>query len=304
MPRKKNLRNGRRFIMIADDVKWLHVEASSRCNAWCPLCPRNIDGYELHPNTVEQDLDISILKKTVDSLPNLYAIQFCGNHGDPIAAKDFINMIDIVKSRVKKIQIHTNGSLRNAEWWKLLASKLEGVEHDVWFGIDGLENVHEIYRQGTDWNKIITNAKAFIDSGGYATWQFIPFEHNEHQIKDCLRLSQQLKFKKFKLIKSTRTPSATVKNYKTGNLYLISSPIKINNVASAITGQKKIVNQKDCMHLNQPSIYLDVEGSYSYCCYYMSNNNIKNKLKFDSMNDLFYNNVNLSNRLCINCCGT
>ena len=97
MPKKKNLRNGRRFIMIADDVKWLHVEASSRCNAWCPLCPRNIDGYELHPNTVEQDLDISILKKTVDSLPNLYAIQFCGNHGDPIAAKDFINMIDIVK---------------------------------------------------------------------------------------------------------------------------------------------------------------------------------------------------------------
>ena len=26
---------------------WLHVEPTSRCNAWCPSCPRNNRGYGL-----------------------------------------------------------------------------------------------------------------------------------------------------------------------------------------------------------------------------------------------------------------
>ena len=67
--------------------------------------------------------------------------------------------------------------------------------------IDGLEDTHSYYRQGTNWKKIINNAKSFISSGGRAVWQFIPFAHNEHQIKSCIRLSQQLGFKEFKTAK-------------------------------------------------------------------------------------------------------
>lgn len=288
--------------MQAFDIKWLHVEASSKCNAWCPLCPRNIDGNQLHPKTIEQDLDLKTLENTIQQLPNLFAIQFCGNHGDPLAAKEFLKMIDIVKPYVKKIQIHTNGSLRNAEWWKLLALKLKNIEHDVWFGIDGLEQVHEIYRQGTDFNKIITNAKSFIDNGGHATWQFIPFEHNEHQIKDCLKLSQQLKFKKFKIVKSSRNKSAVIKKFKTDEFYQINAPVKLGTAIKDPNYKKTVVPIDNCMHLNQPSLYLDVNGSISYCCYYTANWTI-NKIKFDNVQQLFYNNVDLSNSVCIYSCG-
>lgn len=290
--------------MTAEEVKWLHVEASSRCNAWCPLCPRNINGNTLHPGTTDKDLSIEILKTTVANFPNLYAIQFCGNHGDPIAAKNFLNMINAVKPFVKKIQIHTNGSLRNTAWWKLLAERLKNIDHDVWFGIDGLENIHEIYRQGTDWHKIIANATAFINNGGYATWQFIPFQHNEHQLKECIKLSQKLKFKKFKIVKSMRENYALIKNNKINEVKVYRAPLTLGNIVVYKPAEdKKVVDKKNCMHLTQPSIYLDADGKYSYCCYYTSNS-LDRKIKFDSLEELFYNNADLSNRVCIKNCGT
>jgi hypothetical protein len=288
--------------MLAEDVRWLHVEASSKCNAWCPSCPRNISGHGLHPNTIEQDLDLLLLKKTVESLPNLYAIQFCGNHGDPCAAKKFLDMIDIVKFHVKKIQIHTNGSIRNVEWWKKLAHKLADVEHDVWFGIDGLAGIHELYRQGTNWDKIIENAKTFIENGGYATWQFIPFKHNEHQIKDCLKLSQKLKFKKFKLVKSFRRIEEA-QDYVSGEPYLRLEPSSKVNQSIINLSKKSVVNKENCMHMSQPSVYLDASGSYSYCCYYMSNW-ASHKIKFDSLENIFYNSIDISSSHCINSCGS
>ena len=136
--------------MQIEDIKWAHVEASSKCNAWCPACPRNNHGYGLADGVTEQDLLPDRFEEIVNGLPNLYGIQFCGNLGDPIASAHINQLITISKKYAKKIQIHTNGSLRNIDWWTDLAQTLANVDHDVWFGIDGLSGVHEIYRQGTD----------------------------------------------------------------------------------------------------------------------------------------------------------
>ena len=82
-----------------------------------------------------------------------------------------------------------------------------GREHSrlrvVW-GIDGLEDTNHIYRVGAKWEKIINNAKAFIDAGGIASWQFIEFEHNKHQIEEAKQLAKELGFKEFRLVSSTR----------------------------------------------------------------------------------------------------
>ena len=77
----------------------------------------------------------------------------------------------------------------------------------VWFAIDGLEDTHSKYRQGTDWKKIIGNAKEFIDRGGRAVWQFIPFQHNEHQMRDCMKMSTRMGFESFEFVKNARYPN-------------------------------------------------------------------------------------------------
>lgn len=289
--------------MKHEDVKWLHVEASSKCNAWCPMCPRNNDGYEIYPGMIEEDLSIDVLEKTLQALPNLEVIQFCGNHGDPCIAKNFLDMIDLAKKHVKKIQIHTNGGMRNEEWWRLLASKLTDIDHDVWFGIDGLKGIHELYRQGTNWDKVIKNAQAFIDNGGYATWQFLLFKHNEHQLNDCMDLSQKLNFKDFKLMPNFRNPREG-KNYVTGETYIALESTAPSSTQTSIPLIKKTkIEEKNCMHLGLSSIYLDAHGNYSYCCYYLPNP-VSKKTKFDSLENLFYNSVDTSSKLCIAMCNS
>jgi organic radical activating enzyme len=284
------------MTLIAGAIKWLHVEASSRCNAWCPACPRNNHGFGLAPGIVEQDLTPARFEQIIASLSQVECVQFCGNFGDPIASAYIDDLVTIAKQYVKKIQIHTNGSIRNTAWWQNFAQQLADVEHDVWFGIDGLKGVHEIYRQGTDFDKIIENAKSFIEAGGSATWQFIPYQHNEHQVIDCLKFSQQLKFKKFKLAKLYRN-QVIAKHYKTGEEFDLLPPKSLRKLTN-IDDANDSVDPNNCMHLSIPSLYLSASGHLSRCCY------MADREKFKDYNDIVSNIINdLNDQICINNCG-
>jgi sulfatase maturation enzyme AslB (radical SAM superfamily) len=253
--------------MQAEQIKWLQVENTTRCNAWCPACARNKNGFELIDGLVLEDLDASRFEQILCMFPNLEAVQFCGTYGDFAAAKNVIEHTELAKKYSKKIQIHTHGGIRDREWWRELAIMLSDTEHDVWFALDGLKGIHEIYRQGTDFDKTIDNAKAFIDAGGTATWQFIPWAHNEHQIKDCMKLSQQLGFKKFKLVKSVRK-DFSARHWKTGEEIMVNawSMDKQYNRREEFFSVKDQVLRSDCMHLSLPSVYVNANGMISSCC--------------------------------------
>ena len=289
--------------MQAKDIRWIHVELSSKCNAWCPECRRNNKGFGLAEDLVEQDLPTSRLIEVVEQLPNLEVLQLCGNYGDPLAAHNINDVVDYAVSKNVKIQIHTNGSLRNTTWWSSLGQQLKDYKHDVCFGIDGLEGTHEIYRQGTSFTKIIDNAKAFIQSGGYATWQFIPYAHNEHQTKDCFKMSHQLGFKKFKLADFSRTPISTpVHHYKTGAVFELKPPQqKLMFMMKPISKTKTsmAVDPKDCVYLNIPSVYLAANGKLNTCCHY----GFPEFQQYDTLNEVFDQPVDLTRTKCITACG-
>ena len=107
------------------DIKWLHLEITTRCNAWCSGCMRNKNGFELVDGFKETDLSLNHLAQILDLMPNLTTVQYCGTSGDCISAKNFIESIDLLLSRknIKHIQIHTNGSLKTIEWWENLTNK-------------------------------------------------------------------------------------------------------------------------------------------------------------------------------------
>jgi len=248
------------------DVKWLHVEASTRCNAWCPACPRNINGYGLRPGLVEQDIDLAVFQTVLEQFPNLATVQFCGNDGEPAAHRDFFDLVSLTKQYVSNIQIHTNGGLRNEQWWRDLASLLDGTDHSVWFGIDGIGDTHEIYRQGTEYDRVLANALAFIDQGGSATWQFIPFQHNQHQLKECIKLSQRFGFKDFKVVKSFRERRAQARHWRSGDSFILEpADVYKRMFFKPKTGE---VSADNCMHQSIPSVYVSANGQMSVCCYY------------------------------------
>lgn len=257
--------------MTLDKITWLQVENTSKCNLWCPACARNNDGFGLKDGLVVEDLDIEKFKLALDQLPYLDVIQFCGTYGEFAAASNVLKHLDLALQHSKKIQIHTHGSLRNKDWWTALGRLLKDIDHDVWFGIDGLEGTHEIHRQGSNYSKVIENATAFIQAGGHATWQFIPFSHNEHQIKDCLKLSQQLGFKKFKLITSVRE-NLQGKHYRTGEVIEFRpwSRSTTTNPYHTIKDRTTLA-KSDCRHLEQKTVYLNASGEFSPCCFLNTN---------------------------------
>jgi len=232
-----------------------HVELSSFCNASCPGCRRT---YEvLKPNFVKQHLDINrLFDIDKDFYKNLNKIQLCGNIGDPILHPRLFEIIDfLLNNSNATIEISTNGEPHTSKWWAKLALLL-GTRGYVIFGIDGLADTHSIYRVGTNWQTIINNATSFINAGGEAHWQFIPFAHNEHQIISAIRLSQTLNFKKF-FLKEERTPPKGMSKWSKSRL--------TTNVE---------VKEEKCLYING-TIFIAADGKFTPCCYLGDRNIIR-----------------------------
>lgn len=186
------------------EIRDIHLEISTFCNASCPWCPRNFWGYPFNGGYPERNLTLDDIKKIFDVkfLNQLTSIRINGNFGDIVMNPEGADIVEYFKinNPALSIDINTNGSARNKEFWKRLGSL--GV--NVLFALDGLEDTHHLYRQNTSWKQILKNAKIFIESGGYATWKMIKFDHNKHQVESCQQLSQTLGFYKFNLVSQGR----------------------------------------------------------------------------------------------------
>lgn len=182
-------------------VRVLEIETTNTCNAACPQCMRT---NQIHSREPDYN-DVLDWQRAFSNVPDFFwqgleRVNFNGTTGDNAAHPQFHEIVSHVcaKSSDSEIQLSTNGSLRNQAWWRDLATMTrEHKSFSVIFGIDGLADTHRLYRVGTDWDKIIENARAFIDAGGRAQWQMIPFQHNQHQIESCRDLARDLGFDRF-----------------------------------------------------------------------------------------------------------
>lgn len=178
-------------------IQEYQLEITTYCNAACPQCPRNNLGQGINPRLPLVHLSRSIIDKTFDITlcKQLKQIFFCGSYGDPIMHPDFL---DILRDFRKKsptlwLYIHTNGGVHDAEYWAEIAGIMAGYGQ-IDFGIDGLEDTLHVYRKHVKYNHVIENASAFIQAGGRAQWNYIVFQHNEHQVDEVKRRAQQLGF--------------------------------------------------------------------------------------------------------------
>lgn len=190
-----------------DNVKSLHIETSSVCNAACPMCPREIDPM-FNKDTDAVSLSLEKIKTMfsdsfIRQLDNMY---MCGNYGDPAAAPDCINIFKHFRNINDQMYLgmHSNASLRSKEWWSELGSVLSRKNDYCVFSIDGLNDTNHIHRVNTNFDKIVENAKSFINNGGRAIWDYIVFEHNEHQVEQARQLSKELGFVEFRVKVSRR----------------------------------------------------------------------------------------------------
>lgn len=285
-------------MLKLEDVRHIHVELTTKCNARCPMCMRNYRGFEYNSGYPTCELSLAQFKHIVTSeileqliqpepkqgsfQPILHCwrgISFNGNLGDFAAARDALEIVDYIVSHDVPVRINTNGSLRTAAWWAQLARP----NVTVGFALDGLADTHSLYRQDTDWHRIIEHAKAFIAAGGRALWRFIPFDHNQHQESQCKAMAKDLGFADFENIYDGRDSGPVFDRFGK-----FSHQIGIDTAPADIVPQlqtllhnhihwyhsKTFKHHKDtetlnmhCIHKMNREIYLAADGSVYPCCY-------------------------------------
>jgi len=253
-----------------EDIKSIHLEVTSKCQARCPMCPRRYNGGPMNPLVTLDEITLEQFKSWFDPefCLSLDHLNMCGNLGDPIIAKDTLKIFDYLRTCNSDIilHMHTNGSARDTTWWERLAE----LEVKVIFGIDGLADTHHLYRIGTDWNKIIENATAFINAGGWARWDMLIFEHNEHQVEECRKLSNQLGFVDFssKHTSRFRTAEFPVLDDNGKQLYTLKPTSKsvemMPLIKSAIAEITPIIK---CKAQRDQQLYVSASGAVSPCCW-------------------------------------
>ena len=255
-------------------IKNLHVEASSYCNARCPGCPRNAYGFPLSGFFKEENLSPITLKQILSKYKEVETINFCGNHGDPMMNPE---IAELVKESGCDCSIATNGSIGKLETYK----KLAHLNTKIVFGIDGLEDTNHLYRQDVKWNNLMIRLKHFISCGGKAHWQYIVFKHNAHQIETARKLSEQLGFKSFFTIDIGRNNFPAIDKNKNISHWVLSNdkhsvPDKNFNVDDYLRMRYKPYNlpvpttkiaEIDCEH-KRGSVYVDSSGELFPCCYH------------------------------------
>lgn len=246
------------------NIKTIHLEVTSRCQASCPMCARNIQGGVDNPFMTVTEITLDQFKEwfPVDFIQRLDKLYMCGNLGDPAVAKDTLKIFEYLRTINPSLELsmNTNGSARNVQFWKGLAE----TNVHVRFGIDGLAGTHELYRVGTDWAKIIDNAKHFIKAGGSATWDMLIFEHNKHQVDFCKELSDLLGFKQFVAKNTAR--------FKDDYLNVLDKQGKTTHILYP-TDRSKQIKVKDeptvitCKALDEQSLYISATGNITLCCW-------------------------------------
>ena len=243
--------------MIRDftESKILHIEASSICNAACPMCERNVNGFGQAPGYTPKNLPYEWFVEHKQTISGVEKIYFCGNLGDSASNKDLLKIIKYIKTVNPQctVGLNSNGGLRSRKFWHDLGKLLNGNLDYVVFSIDGLADTNHLYRWNVQWKKVMQNAQAYIDAGGSAHWDMLVFKHNEHQVEQCLQLATDMGFTWFRSKETNRWNQKDIPSLQPSTPF---ESIDYSNIVDI-----------DCERDRERSTYIDYLGRSWPCCY-------------------------------------
>jgi hypothetical protein len=242
-------------------------------------------GDQVNPNIPITELSVDDVKTIcpTEFVRDLDHVYLCGNYGDAAVARDTVEILRFFRETKPSLRLgfHTNGSPRNPEWWAEVARE---VSYTM-FGIDGLADTNHLYRRNTVWSNIMRNVSAFIEAGGKAEWEYIVFEHNEHQIEEACRLSKEMGFAAFRLRYTSRFlfKGSYINEFpvhdKAGRvIYRLNPPKEAALLNVAVTTLNQHVadgaypqyldsTRIDCQALEDQKLFVSAEGLLFPCCF-------------------------------------
>jgi MoaA/NifB/PqqE/SkfB family radical SAM enzyme len=268
--------------------------------------PNTLINTELRLDFFKQNFTPEFITKYVEK------ITFCGDDGDPIYARDLIDVIKYFKS-IKPVRfvLVTNGSYKSTVWWQKLGAVLDSTDQ-IHFSLDGWDQTsNEQYRVNSDWSSIINGVSALRSSSSvYMIWDAIAFKFNQEQLDNMQTLAKSLGFDEYQLTKSTKF-NKIYSTYPAGDILqpkdnLISDSYRFQRVITNLSGRTKSSIDQDTSlkHYKQAKVSNDIlplctvgnkglfinsQGHFFPCCW------VANRYSHNSSwVDLSKNNFNLN----------
>lgn len=293
-----------------DQPRKLQVEIGNFCNAECLGCVRTSNDalqrieHEGH-FFVEPDAFKNILLSETGK--HIQQIEFCGNIDEPLAHPKFFEILDVIYhfSPSMKIEIHTNGAVKDTAFHKKLGEKIlkfqqgdsVGSSSKVRYSIDGLADSVYTYRGLKNYNKIIENAKAYISTGAPAVWQMLTFPWNEHEVEQCKNLSREMGFDHFNVridrshassrskewIDKFRSRDRKINKFKdvmvTDDLIDSLESDRAEKYYNLREFDWSAVHNIDCFFSNEKALFIDHKSRVWPCCF-LANPEFRNKYQY------------------------
>ncbi len=273
--------------ITTDNLTVIMAEMTDYCNAACPLCQRYDWNLNLSETVNKNHTTLQFVKERIGNniIAQLDKWMCQGTYGDATMNPETVEIFSYLREVNPniKIEMWSNGGARDAQFWQRMAE----LKVNVIFGIDGLEDTNHLYRRNVKWAHLIRNVKSFIDNGGKATWSFLIFKHNQHQVQTAKQLSKEIGFTHFESNFSERwqdfnsageyrdIETITVDDYK---LEKPEQPKDFIKHTGDVVLSKNTMNQEkddflskkiqcDSCLPKKKQIYLRANGYVSPCCF-------------------------------------
>jgi len=230
-----------------------HIELTNACVAKCPFCARTMNNWVPR----HQELTLKDIKTffTPEIIKHTKYITFCWIYGDPIYARDFLEIMKYFDEYGLYTSVSTNGYNNKLWFWEDLGS-IKNLR--ITFGIDGItQKTHSAYRVWTNLKQVLKNASKYINTWGNALWQFLVFWNNEHEVMKAREISISLWFKDF-IIRKSRSYN---ENLPKPRMNFTQDGEKVANNGLGI----------ECEYSQKKEWYISSSGQVLPCCYLVNN---------------------------------
>ena len=308
------------------DINW---DLNNICNLMCPQCGRNeiVDGVlQKRTDNIpggetldDRDNSLETFKKVFGNIEHsVRTVRFQGHLSENVASRDFLPICDFIIEQGTRVHVSTNGSLRPSSWWFKLGQVFsKNRDSHINFCLDGMGPELSIYRVGANYDKIIENAKAFIDGGGNARWVMIVFKHNQHQIEDAKRESKRLGFNDFRITHTNRRYNMDISYEYKGEKYILENQDIFSEWNERVDHHLKYretdeLQDISCKAVKENQFYISYKNR-PWACYYIpemefladeqkwykdyyndESNTLENKTLYEIFNNVFYDILPMS----------